>query len=259
MKTNDSFDIKFEFSDRGIYSMFEAKINLTKQKPSSLKVISDKLNTFQLLELWPKNFQMSVYEWMLSNSSGNINNFILNMEFSIFDEFKLKSLKGNFEFSDIEIRYMENMPVVKNLYGKAEFFSSNIIFNISSGDSENLDLIKGTVDLFDLDTDLEKANISLKIKGKNSEVIDYLDKSIIDKNTYSELRDVSGNNIVNLDLSFPLLVNLKTEQIIYESDINIDQAVYNDFFSDVDIKDFNLDILVNNSKTEFKGGGKLLG
>ena len=259
MKTNDSFDIKFEFSDRGIYSMFEAKINLTKQKPSSLKVISDKINTFQLLELWPKNFQMSVYEWMLSNSSGNINNFILNMEFSIFDEFKLKSLKGNFEFSDIEIRYMENMPVVKNLYGKAEFFSSNIIFNISSGDSENLDLIKGTVDLFDLDTDLEKANISLKIKGKNSEVIDYLDKSIIDKNTYSELRDVSGNNIVNLDLSFPLLVNLKTEQIIYESDINIDQAVYNDFFSDADIKDFNLDILVNNSKTEFKGGGKLLG
>jgi hypothetical protein len=46
---------------------------------------------------------------------------------------------------------------------------------------------------------------------------------------------------------------------MYESDINIDQAVYNDFFSDVDIKDFNLDILVNNSKTEFKGGGKLLG
>ena len=60
MKTNDSFDIEFEFSDRGIYSMFEANINLTKQKPSSLKVISDKMNTFQLLELWPKNFQMSV-------------------------------------------------------------------------------------------------------------------------------------------------------------------------------------------------------
>ena len=258
-KINDSFNIKFELSDRGIYSMLEAKVNLSNQKPSSFKVISDKLNIFQLLELWPKNFQMSVYEWMLNNSSGNINNFILNMELSIFDEFKLKSLKGNFEFSDTEIRYMENMPVVKNLYGKADFFSSNIIFNISSGDSENLDLIEGTVDLFDLDTDVEKANISLKIKGKNSEVIDYLDKSIIDKNTYSELRDISGNNVVNLDLSFPLLVNLKTEQITYESNINIEQAVYNDFFSDADIKDFNLYILVNNSKTEFKGGGRLFG
>ena len=118
---------------------------------------------------------------------------------------------------------MENMPVVKNLYGKADIFSSSIVFNINGGDSENLDLINGTVNLFDLNTDVEKAEISLKIKGKNLEIIDYLDKSIIDKNTYSELRNVSGKNIVNLDLSFPLLINLKTEQIIYESDINIQE------------------------------------
>ena len=64
---------------------------------------------------------MSVYEWMLKNSSGNINDFILDLEFSIYNQFELESLKGNFEFSDTEIRYMENMPVVKNLYGKAEF------------------------------------------------------------------------------------------------------------------------------------------
>lgn len=258
-KIKDLFDINFELSDRGICSKFDAKINLIKQKQSSLKVTLDKFNTFQLLELWPKKFQMSVYEWMLKNSSGNINDLLLNIEFSIFDKFELKSLKGNFEFSDTEIRYMENMPVVKNLFGKVDIFSSNLIFNINGGDSENLDLIKGTVNLLDLDTDVEKADISLKIKGENSEVIDYLDKSIIDKNTYSELRYVSGNNIVNLDLSFPLLVNLKTEQIMYESDINIEKAVYNNFYSDFDIQDFNLDILVNNTKTEFKGNGKLLG
>ena len=32
------------------------------------------------------------------------------------------------------------------------------------------------VNLFDLNTDVEKAEISLKIKGRNSETIDYLDK-----------------------------------------------------------------------------------
>ena len=96
--------------------------------------------------------------------------------------------------------------------------------------------MNGTVNLFDLNTDVEKAEISLKIKGGNLEIIDYLDKSIIDKNTYSELRNVSGNNIVNLDLSFPLLINLKTEQIIYESDINIQEGVYKNFFSNEDIQ-----------------------
>ena len=246
-------------SDRGINSKFNSILSINKQKLSSLKVKSDKINTFQLLELWPKNFQMSVYEWMLKNSSGNINDFILDLEFSIYNQFELESLKGNFEFSDTEIRYMENMPVVKNLYGKADIFTNSIVFNINGGDSENLDLINGTVNLFDLNTDVEKAEISLKIKGRNLEIIDYLDKSIIDKNTYSELRNVSGNNIVNLDLSFPLLINLKTEQIIYESDINIQEGVYKNFFSNEDIQDFNLDILVNNSKTEFDGNGKLLG
>ena len=258
-KNNDSFEIDFELSDRGINSKFNSILSTNKQKLSSLKVTSDKLNTFQLLELWPKNFQMSVYEWMLKNSSGNINDFILDLEFSIYNQFELESLKGNFEFSDTEIRYMENMPVVKNLYGKADIFNSSIVFNINGGDSENLDLMNGTVNLFDLNTDVEKAEISLKIKGRNLEIIDYLDKSIIDKNTYSELRNVSGNNIVNLDLSFPLLINLKTEQIIYESDINIQEGIYKNFFSNEDIQDFNLDILVNNSKTEFDGNGKLLG
>ena len=258
-KNNDSFEINFELSDRGINSKFNSILSTNKQKLSSLKVKSDKLNTFQLLELWPKNFQMSVYKWMLKNSSGNINDFILDLEFSIFNHFELKSLKGNFEFSDTEIRYMENMPVVKNLYGKADIFNSSIVFNINGGDSENLDLMNGTVNLFDLNTNVEKAEISLKIKGRNLEIIDYLDKSIIDKNTYSELRNVSGNNIVNLNLSFPLLINLRTEQIIYESDINIQEGIYKNFFSNVDIQDFNLDILVNNSKTEFDGNGKLLG
>ena len=202
---------------------------------------------------------MSVYEWMLENSSGNINDFLLDAEFSIYEKFELKSLVGNFKFSDTEIKYMENMPVVKNLYGNAEIFSNNIVFNINGGDSENLDLIIGTVDLYDLTSDDEKAKISLKIKGENLAVIDYLDKSIIDKNTYSELRNVSGNNTVNLDLSFPLLIDLKTEQIIYQSNITIQQGIYKNFYSNEDIQDFNLDIIVNNNNTEFNGDGKLLG
>ena len=105
----------------------------------------------------------------------------MDLEFKIFNHFELKSLKGNFEFSDTEIRYMENMPVVKNLYGKADIFNSSIVFNINV-DSE-MDLMNGTVNLFDLNTNVEKAEISLKIKGRNLEIIDYLDKSIIDKNT----------------------------------------------------------------------------
>ena len=97
-KNNDSFEIDFELSDRGINSKFNSILSINRQKLSSLKVTSDKINTFQLLELWPKNFQMSVYEWMLKNSSGNINDFILDLEFSIYNNLNLNLLKETLNF-----------------------------------------------------------------------------------------------------------------------------------------------------------------
>ena len=45
---------------------------------SKIKVKLDKINTFQLLELWPKDFNDSVYTWMDKNATGNI--YDLNLE-----------------------------------------------------------------------------------------------------------------------------------------------------------------------------------
>ena len=104
---------------------------------------------------------------------------------------------------------MEDMPVVKKLHGFAKIYPTNIIFDIKGGESDNLNLEDGIVDLFDLNTNIEKAKIELNISGKNSEVLNYLDKSIIDKNTYSDLRNVNGDNFINLVLAFPLLIDLK--------------------------------------------------
>ena len=64
-KTNDSLNVELEFKDRGIFTQLKSQIELFKDEISSLTLTLDKINTFQLLELWPKNFQISVYEWML--------------------------------------------------------------------------------------------------------------------------------------------------------------------------------------------------
>ena len=137
-------------------------------------------------------------------------------------------------------------------------FITNIIFDIKLGESDNLNLEDGIVDLFDLNTNIEKATLELNISGKNSEVLNYLDKSIIDKNTYSDLRNVNGDNFINLVLAFPLLIDLKVEQVDYVADIKITNGLFKDFFSNYTIKNFNLEIFVNNNKTEFKGEGELL-
>ena len=79
------------------------------------KLVIDKINTFQLLELWPKNFQMSVYNWMMLNSSSHISDLNFNLDFNFNDKLNFENLNGNFNFSDTEIKYMEDMPVVKKI------------------------------------------------------------------------------------------------------------------------------------------------
>ena len=77
------------------------------------------------------------------------------------------------------------------------------------------------INLFDLDTDFEKADISLDIKSKNSNVVEYLKLTTIDKKSYSKVRKDFGENILNLKLRFPLLVDLKVDQIEYSSEASI--------------------------------------
>ena len=82
----NKFEVGFKFEDRGIKFNFAIKLNSKPNEVSNFKLVIDKINTFQLLELWPKNFQMSVYNWMMLNSSGNISDLNFNLDFNFNDK-----------------------------------------------------------------------------------------------------------------------------------------------------------------------------
>ena len=134
------------------------------------------------MNIWPKNLAISTFDWMNVNSSGSIRNVIIGVETEFVQKsFVLKDLNGSFDCQNVEIFYMEGMPSVKNINGYAEMFMDKVVFHVNSGNSNNLNLIKGEIELFDLDTDFEKADISLDIKSKNSNVVEYLKLTTIDK------------------------------------------------------------------------------
>ena len=257
-KGNRILQTNLNFLDDGIYYNLSVGLDLSNNK-SKMKIETDKLDISYLLKSWPKDFKMSVYDWMNANSSGNISNLKLDIFFLIHKGLTLESLDGEFDFFNTEIRYMEEMPIVKNLNGKAKINSNSISFNIEGGYSQNLEILNGKVVLFDLDSDVEKSDVSLQIIGSNENVIQYLDSSIIDKQTYSNLRTVIGNNSIILTLSFPLLVNLKTEQIKYKADVEISESIFSKFYNNYDLEHFNLNIKIKNDDINFSGNGELLG
>ena len=95
---------------------------------------------------------------------------------------------------------MEGMPEIIDINGTAKIENSKVKFDINGGSSNGLNITSGSVDLYDLDTDNEKAKINLDIQSENSYVTDYLKQTEIEQDNYSKLQDIAGDVNLNLKL-----------------------------------------------------------
>ena len=198
----------------------------------------------------------STFFWMQENSNGTLENLVLEVDFNFNNqEIQIMDVSGKFKCSDIKISYMENMPEINNINGSARIENTRVVFDINSGNSNNLTVTSGKIDLYDLDTDFEKAKINLKINSENNDVVEYLKLTDIDENNYNKLNDISGSVDLNLNLDFPLLVNLQAEEINYSANANISNGNYKFVDNKYEIEDFNIQIKVDPDVVNFVGEG----
>ena len=105
--------------------------------PIFLKI--DKISLSNLMKVWPKNLNDPVFNWMNTNSKGLISNVILKVELELKNgDFFVKNINGNFDCKGIEIIYMDSLPKIININGKAIISKSAVEFEIFSGDSDGL-------------------------------------------------------------------------------------------------------------------------
>ncbi len=234
------------------------RLNLNNKKLSKVYLELDKIKVSELLKIWPNQFQPSVYYWMKENSSGKITDFVLSSQ--IFDsnaKLNLNNLNGKFNFFETKIKYMESMPSITDITGSAIIKNENIEFIVSSGFSENLIVKSGFINLYDLNSNSEKAIVDLKIISRNQDVIRYLDFSPINKKNYTKLKNIHGDSTVDLQLQFPLLVDLLAEDIKYKSKVLIENSVFKEVFNNYALENFNLNISIDNSNITYSGSGKI--
>ena len=253
---DDNIDISSNFFVNK--SLFKVGFKKNSDDFSFLYLDINKISVSNLMKIWPKDLGKSTYDWMVKNSKGNIENVKIEIE-TEFEKgkFETKNLKGNFECKDVEITYMESMPSVRDINGLAKIFKDKVVFDIKSGKSNNLNLKAGVISLYDLNTDIEKADISLDIISLNTDVVKYLNLTTIEKKNYSKLEKISGEVDVNLNLQFPLLVDLKVEQINYFSTANLSNGFLKNLYEGYSIENLNLDIEVNPDFINYSGSGEI--
>ena len=255
-KNNLDIIMFYSYLDSKIKSVL--RLDLIEKVNSKVFFEIDKLKVTNLLNIWPNNLKPSVYSWMKENTEGDITNFLLSLNF--FSEKKYISFNnpsGKFKFDNTNIRYMESMPPIKQINGEAKIFKDRINFSIFSGKSKNLLIENGNVDLFDLDTATEKAQVVLEINSENTDVVNYLSYSPINKKSYEKLKKINGQTKVELDLKFPLLLDLPAERIQYKSSVEIQNGSLSKIFNELDLNNLGLNIYIDNSSVTYNGEGEI--
>ena len=258
---NQELIISFDFSFNNSIFSLGTGIDLSKSsKPSKPKFFMsiNEISVDNLLSIWPKDFKDTVFDWMNVNSKGLINNFLLTTKFTFEDNrFSLGKLDGKFDYHNVQIIYMESMPAIKMIEGRAEIVGDKITFFIKNGISEDLEIIKGNVELFDLSTTSEKATVDLNIVSRNKKIVDYLDQSPMNKKNFSKLRKINGEVDLTLNLTFPLLLDLKVDEINYYSEAKISNATLENLYKDFSISDMDIFLKVDPEIITYNGKGNL--
>lgn len=231
------------------------RTGLEEKKPKFFFRI-DQISVENLLKIWPKNLMDSTFWWMEENSAGILKDVLLETDLDFSSgKINVGDVKGSFICNDINIKYMDSMPTVKRINGFAKINNSSVIFEINSGSSNDLEISNGIIKLYDLNTNVEKANINLDIFSKNKSVVDYLNLTEINKDNYKKLNEISGNVNFNLILDFPLLFDLDAEQIEYSADAKLTDGYYKLIDPDYVINNLNMNINVGANLVNFSGKG----
>ena len=186
----------------------------------------------ELSTLWPKYLGEKAWDWCKEGLyGGNISNGNFSFDFGWdkkTETFGLTKLSGTADVADANLNYLEGMPIIKNVYGTAEFNADKITIKVDKGISDGVILTGGNVVLYDLDK--EDNFISIDLKG-NSTISDAL--KLIDHEPLGFTKEmgvnpdkIAGDVAIALKLDFELKTNLKPEEIKVEVKGDLKQVQY---------------------------------
>ena len=252
---DNELSVSLNFNDNQSIYEVGVKTEIKKTTPTFFFII-DNILVKNLLKIWPNGLMNSTFYWMKENSNGTLENVTLEVDFNLKDEnIQILDVNGFFKCKNVNITYMENMPEISNINGNAKIENTKVVFEINSGSSKNLEVYSGKIDLYDLDTDFEKAKINLNINSNNNYIVEYLKLTEIERNNYNKLKDINGNVDLNLKLDFPLLVNLNADEINYSANAKIIQGSYNLLDSKYQLENLKIEIKVSPDVVNFNGEG----
>ena len=160
-----------------------------------------------------------------------------------------------FKINGVNVNYSDKLLPVKNVMGKGKLTEDIFRVEAESGDLGNS---KATNIVAELGLgNQSKAEISGKIDGDLKDIGDFYLKLAKGKKVFSNIADISGTAKTDLKVKFPLLQDLKLEDVDFDVKSDIKNASVKNLYGFANTTNTNLLLDVDSNNYAIKGTGNL--
>lgn len=174
----------------------------------------------ELENYWPIGLGKNARDWTTANirdgivRSGQMD-LLLGIPLDDPAAASTVSLSGTLDYAGLSVRYMPEMPKVTGIDGTATFDQDSFDLLARTGRLHDIVVEQASINMFDLDTDIEKITIDIGLRGPLRtalEVLDHEPLRLIGPRGI-ETAGVSGDATARLILKFPLKMSLSVDDI----------------------------------------------
>ena len=228
----------------------------------------DDLPVEQLKGLWPPAAAPNPRAWILANlSHGRVRQAAAHLLAHVppgktINDLAVDDMSGEVLPEGVDVQYLAPMPVVRNGVAICHFDKNTFNIDVKGGELMGLKVLEGSkVILGGLSSALQFADISVKISGPVADALRVIDSKPLGWASRLGVQPakVKGDAVTTLDLKFPLLQNLKFDQLKVHAQAQTSKVAIPTVALGLDLSEANLALDVDPNGLDVTGQALLGG
>ena len=230
------------------------------------KLVISNLDIENLANYWPSKLAENPRSWVLPNvTAGQVP--VAEVELTAASavegaaDFKIESLSGRLQFQNATVDYLNPLPKASGVSGNLTADTKKLYIETTGGAAGGVQLGSGKIVIDGLDALDQTIDIDIGLSGALTDalaVIDHEPLRLPSKRNISP-QSVRGDFRGNFKTRFPLVKELKIEQVKIDATAESGNAFVDNAFRDLPLSRAQMKIMVTNHDMEIAGQGYLAG
>lgn len=231
------------------------------QKDLQLTLTADleRLKLDDLYVYWPRYIAPDAWEWCKDSIFGGYAkdaHFVFRFGYDEKSQkFDFLNISGGAYIEDSNLRYINTMPVVNNLYGEFSVDNTSINIALDKAVSSGIVLDSGNVRIYDLNKYNNYINIKLSADSDIGDVLRLIDSEPLKFTSQMglDVDKIKGSALTDLELNFELRKDLGYDDVAVKVSSRLRDVVLSDIAAGKSATAEKLDLSVDNQGMQVRG------